>query len=236
MTEAAPPHHRRKYWLTAALVLLLVGGAIYAFRARPRHPADRAEAAGTGTPPRIRRSVAVLGFRNLPGHPEDNWLSPAFAEMLNTELAANGTLRMVPGEDVARVKRELPLPDEDSLAKATLERLRINPGADVVVLGSYTPLSGNGDKRIRLDVRVQDTGPRRDHFGDNPLPAARRTFSNSPPRQVRRFDRAWESAQPPPKPAFRRGPLFHPIKRQYGFIRRARNVYGRSTIYTPAIC
>jgi tetratricopeptide (TPR) repeat protein len=101
--------------------------------------------------------VAVLGFRNLPGHPEDNWLSPAFAEMLNTELAANGALRMVPGEDIARVKRELPLPDEDSLAKATLERLRINPGADVVVLGSYTPLSGSGDKRIRLDVRVQDT-------------------------------------------------------------------------------
>jgi tetratricopeptide (TPR) repeat protein len=64
---------------------------------------------------------------------------------------------MVPGEDIARVKRELPLPDEDSLAKATLERLRINPGADVVVLGSYTPLSGSGDKRIRLDVRVQDT-------------------------------------------------------------------------------
>jgi tetratricopeptide (TPR) repeat protein len=101
--------------------------------------------------------VAVLGFRNLPGHPEDDWLSPAFAEMLNTELAANGALRMVPGEDIARVKRELPLPDEDSLAKATLERLRINPGADVVVLGSYTPLSGSGDKRIRLDVRVQDT-------------------------------------------------------------------------------
>ncbi len=156
-TEAAYPHHRRKYWLTAALVLLLVGGAIYSFRSRPPRPADRAGAIGTETPPRIRRSVAVLGFRNLPGHPEDNWLSPAFTEMLNTELAANGALRMVPGEDIARVKRELPLPDEDSLAKATLERLRINPGADVVVLGSYTPLSGNGDKRIRLDVRVQDT-------------------------------------------------------------------------------
>jgi eukaryotic-like serine/threonine-protein kinase len=155
--EAAPSHRRREYWLAAALVLLLVGGAIYAFRSRPPRPAGKVEALGTETPPRIRRSVAVLGFRNLPGHPEDNWLSPAFAEMLNTELAANGALRMVPGEDVARVKRELPLPDEDSLAKATLERLRINPGADVVVLGSYTPLSGSGDKRIRLDVRVQDT-------------------------------------------------------------------------------
>jgi hypothetical protein len=75
------------------------------------------EAVGAATPPRIRRSGAVLGFRNLPGHPEDNWLSPAFAEMLNTELAANGALRMVPGEDITRVKRELPLPDEDSLVK-----------------------------------------------------------------------------------------------------------------------
>ena len=50
-----------------------------------------------------------------------------------------------------------PFADEDSLAKATLERLRINPGADVVVLGSYTRSPGTGDKRIRLDVRVQDT-------------------------------------------------------------------------------
>jgi eukaryotic-like serine/threonine-protein kinase len=156
-TKATYPHHHRKYWLTAALVLLLVGGAIYSFRLRSPRPADKAVAVGTETPPRIRRSVAVLGFRNLPGHPEDNWLSPAFTEMLNTELAATGALRMVPGEDVARVKRELPLPDEDSLAKSTLKRLRINPGADVVVLGSYTPLSGNSDKRIRLDVRVQDT-------------------------------------------------------------------------------
>jgi eukaryotic-like serine/threonine-protein kinase len=157
MIEAEPFHHRRRYWLTAALAVLVVGGGIYVFRTRPPRPAGKVEAVGAEAPPRIRRSVAVLGFRNLPGHPEDNWLSPAFAEMLNTELAANGALRMVPGEDIARVKRELPLPDEDSLAKATLERLRINPGADVVVLGSYTPLSGKGDKRIRLDVRVQDT-------------------------------------------------------------------------------
>jgi eukaryotic-like serine/threonine-protein kinase len=155
--EAAPSHYWRKYWLTAALAVLLVGGAISLFRPRPPRPTGKEQVLGSETPPRIRRSVAILGFRNLPGHAEDNWLSPAFAEMLNTELAANGALRMVPGEDIARVKRELPLPDEDSLAKATLERLRINPGADVVVLGSYTPLSGNGDKRIRLDVRVQDT-------------------------------------------------------------------------------
>ena len=155
--EAASSRHRRKYWLTAALAVLVVVGAIYVFRTRPPRAAGKVVSVGAETPPRIRRSVAVLGFRNLPGHPEDNWLSPAFSEMLNTELASDGALRMLPGEDVARVKRELPLADEDSLAKATLERLRISPGADLVVLGSYTALPGNGERRIRLDVRVQET-------------------------------------------------------------------------------
>jgi DNA-binding winged helix-turn-helix (wHTH) protein/tetratricopeptide (TPR) repeat protein len=150
-------HGHRRYWVIAASVLALVGAAVYGFRSLPRRASSKAEASGLMLPIRARRSVAVLGFRNLPGRPDDNWLSPAFAEMLTTELASDGALRMVPGEDVARVKRELPIPDEDSLAKTTLERLRINPGADVVILGSYTALPGNGDKRIRLDVRVQDT-------------------------------------------------------------------------------
>ena len=84
----------------------------------------------------------------------------AFPRLLGN--AEHGTwgrrrLRMVSGEDVARAKRELPLTDEDSLARGTLERLRTNPGADVVVLGSYTRLPSNGENRIRLDIRLQDT-------------------------------------------------------------------------------
>ena len=106
---------------------------------------------------RLRRSVAVLGFRNLPGRPQDNWLSAAFSEMLNTELSAGGELRMVSGEDVARAKRDLPIADEDSLAKATLNRLHTDPGADLVVLGSYTSLPSKGINQIRLDLRLQDT-------------------------------------------------------------------------------
>jgi DNA-binding winged helix-turn-helix (wHTH) protein/tetratricopeptide (TPR) repeat protein len=146
----------RRYWV-AALILASIAAAIYGLRSWPKHASTKVATDGSVPAIRTRRSVAVLGFRNLPGHAEDNWLSPAFSEMLNTELASDGALRMVPGEDIARVKRELPLADEDSLAKKTLDRLRMNPGADVVILGSYTALPGNGDKRIRLDVRVQDT-------------------------------------------------------------------------------
>jgi DNA-binding winged helix-turn-helix (wHTH) protein/tetratricopeptide (TPR) repeat protein len=153
----ANSHGHSRYWMIAASVLVLVGAAFYGFRSLPRRASTKAEAAGLTPRIRARRSVAVLGFRNLPGRPEDNWLSPAFSEMLNTELGAGGGLRMISGEDVARAKRELPLTDEDSLAQGTLERLRTNPGADVVVLGSYTLLPSNGENRIRLDIRLQDT-------------------------------------------------------------------------------
>ncbi len=146
-----------RYWVIAALVILLVGTVVYEFRSAPRHAFSNAEAGSVTAHPRIRRSVAVMGFRNLPGRAQDNWLSAAFSEMLNTELAAGGELRMVSGEDVARAKRELPLADEDSLAVATLARLRKDPGADVVVLGSYTALPAGGANRIRLDIRAQDT-------------------------------------------------------------------------------
>jgi DNA-binding winged helix-turn-helix (wHTH) protein/tetratricopeptide (TPR) repeat protein len=157
-TEAYPEQpHLNRYLVIAGIVLLTVGAGLYTFRSLPRRAPTTADARSFAPPVRIRRSVAVLGFRNLPGRKEDNWLSAAFSEMLNTELAAGGELRLVSGEDVARAKSELPLTDEDSLAKATLERLRTDPGADVVVLGSYTLLSAEGKSKIRLDVRMQDT-------------------------------------------------------------------------------
>ena len=146
-----------RYWIIAALVMLIVGATVYEFRPVTQSASSTAQAGSSPRELRVRRAVAVLGFRNLPGRPEDNWLSTAFSEMLSTELATGGGLRMVSGEDVARAKRELPLADEDTLAKATLERLHTNPGADVVVLGSYTLLPGKGPNRLRLDLRLQDT-------------------------------------------------------------------------------
>ena len=74
-----------------------------------------------------RRSVAVLGFRNLPGRPDEDWLATAFSEMLSTELAAGGGLRMVSDEDVSRAKRDLQIGDAETLAKSTLASLRTQP-------------------------------------------------------------------------------------------------------------
>jgi DNA-binding winged helix-turn-helix (wHTH) protein/tetratricopeptide (TPR) repeat protein len=152
-----PSRPQRLYWLIAGLGLLAMVGGV-ALRLRGRLPVVAGNlSAGAVAPLHVRRSVAVLGFRNLAGRQQDAWLSLVFSEMLNTELGTHGDLRMVSGEDVDRAKRELPLTADDSLGKATLERLRANPGADYVVLGSYTLIQAHAGTRIRLELRLQET-------------------------------------------------------------------------------
>jgi eukaryotic-like serine/threonine-protein kinase len=142
--------------LLAALLIAALVSARH-FRLTRALSASRPEAAASTAPSKVRRSVAVLGFRNLPGRAQDDWLSAAFSEMLNTELAAGGSLRLVAGEDIARAKRDGPIANEETLAKATLARLRTDPGADLVVLGSYATIPRDGKNRIRFDIRLQDT-------------------------------------------------------------------------------
>jgi eukaryotic-like serine/threonine-protein kinase len=101
----------------------------------------------------VRRSVAVLGFRNLTGRPAEEWISVALSEMLTTELAAGEQLRTLPGEDVTRAKLDLSLPDSESLSNSTLAQLRKRLGSDLVVVGSYFDMNG----QVRVDIRLQDT-------------------------------------------------------------------------------
>jgi eukaryotic-like serine/threonine-protein kinase len=118
---------------------------------------DAAAPEVTRASPPLRKSVAILGFRNLPGRHDDDWISQAFTEMLSTELASGGQVRIVSDEDVARAKREVPIGEQDTLAKSTLQKLATNPGADVVLLGAYTAVPAKDGDHIRLDARLQDT-------------------------------------------------------------------------------
>ena len=106
--------------------------------------------------PRARRSVAVVGFRNLSGKSEQAWLSTALAEMLSTELGGGGQLRSMAGESIARMKLDLSLPDAESYAPDTLARIRKHSGTDLVVLGSYMAMGNDAGKRIRIDFHLQD--------------------------------------------------------------------------------
>ncbi len=120
---------RHKESLTTAMVVLAVmaGIGIWQFH----------RIAGKGAVPGPRRSVAILGFKNLSGRADTAWLSTAFSEMLATELAAGEQLRMVPRETVARTKIDLGLLDAESVPSSALERVRKNLGSGLVVVGSY---------------------------------------------------------------------------------------------------
>ena len=139
----------------AVAALSLAG--IYAWRQFHRPPAANRAAANGTTPVPARRSIAILGFRNLSGRPDEAWLSTALAEMLSTELEAGEKLRLVSGEEIARTKVDLPLPDTDSLSRNTLAHLHKDLDSDLIVLGSYTALGEKPGTRIRLDLRLQDT-------------------------------------------------------------------------------
>jgi eukaryotic-like serine/threonine-protein kinase len=139
-----------------AIAVIAVSG-IYGWKQFHRAPPANPTAIPTsGTPIAARRSIAVLGFRNLSGRPEEAWLSTALAEMLSTELEAGEKLRLVSGEDIVRTKLDLPLA-ADSLSRNTLARLHKDLDSELIVLGSYTALGEKSGARIRLDLRLQDT-------------------------------------------------------------------------------
>src|SRR3982751_1203708 len=150
----APPRGRRRF-LVAGLILgfllaLGVTGLFLFYNGRKNLP-DK-----TGALPALpsRPTVAVLGFRNLAGHREQSWLSTALSEMLITELSAGSKVRMIRGEEVARMRQTLSVPYAESLSGETLEQIHDHLGADLVVVGSYLSL-GEGEKNhLRIDLQV----------------------------------------------------------------------------------
>jgi eukaryotic-like serine/threonine-protein kinase len=100
-----------------------------------------------------RRSVAVMGFRNITGRHEADWVSTDVAEGLRTQLASTGKLRAISGEESAEMWKDLGLRQLDSMSRDTLARLN-NRGADLIIVGSYTDLP---DGRIHLNLVIQDT-------------------------------------------------------------------------------
>ena len=151
-----PSRRRRTPLILILLAIPLLGGLIN-LAVRRGHLVKTAVSAdvpagSVDTPPRT--SVAVLGFANLDGKESDAWLSTALSEMFATELSEGGKLRLVSGEEVARARTGLEHPG--SLSQDTLDHLRQQLGADVIVLGSYTVLAQNHANKLRLDLRLQD--------------------------------------------------------------------------------
>jgi DNA-binding winged helix-turn-helix (wHTH) protein len=105
--QLSPQGRRRRKIARLVAALAIAGTAvagIYTWKQfhRVLPPTNPAGIGLTGLSRAPRRSIAVLGFSNLSGRPEEEWLSTALAEMLSTELEAGEKLRMVSGESRER--------------------------------------------------------------------------------------------------------------------------------------
>ena len=165
--ETAPLPHFAERNLPPRLGVVLAGLALAAVAAAaivprvlpdrtqpPARMAAKADATTAKAPAvsPVRPAVAILGFKNLSGDPADEWISGALVEILGFELAAPGGARLLPAEEVARMKRELALGRAESHSRESLRRIGRNLGTALVVAGSYLEDGG----RLRLQVVVQD--------------------------------------------------------------------------------
>ena len=151
---ATVPRFRLRVWQAAlaASVLLVLAGITHYFQSPP--------VSASSTPAKAvvpRRSIAVLGFRNLSGRDDQAWISTALSDWLTTELSAGEQQRTITAENVARMRIELSLPETDILGRESLSRIGNNLGTDFVVLGSFASFGNDRTGSIRLDLRLQDT-------------------------------------------------------------------------------
>jgi tetratricopeptide (TPR) repeat protein len=102
-----------------------------------------------------RRSVCVLGLKNLSPNLEDANLGAVISDQLSGELGAGRKLLVVPSQTVSNTKLSLGLQEAESYSADTLLRVHQNTGADVVVGGSiWAPKGGGG--LIRVSFTIQD--------------------------------------------------------------------------------
>jgi TolB-like protein len=144
-----PARKLRSILSMAAMIAVCVGLISYG-----RDTATRS-AIGVPPPSSTRRQLAVLGFRNVSGRPEDAWLSGGLSEMLSAELRLSDHLDTLSTEEVAHMKAELGLSDSATLSKASLAHIRHSIGADLALVGSYA-IAGAKGEQLRVDLWIQD--------------------------------------------------------------------------------
>jgi tRNA A-37 threonylcarbamoyl transferase component Bud32 len=131
------PARRWPRWAsTSALVLALAlaGTAAVRFLAKP-HPLEP-----RATPAAPRPVLAILGFRDELASPELAWLPTAVSEVLGHELAAAETsLRVIPQDRVAQVRRSLGVSDQAVMDDKARERMQGLLSANVLLYGTLKP-------------------------------------------------------------------------------------------------
>jgi tetratricopeptide (TPR) repeat protein len=138
----------------AAAVILVVAGIVFV----PPWLQNRGATTGTTAPAAQGSStLAILPFRNASGDPSLDWLGPALAEILRSEVGQDAILRTISSDRLQQLLTDLRIPAGTNLDPATLRRLAEFSNAQAVLWGQYLSF-GN---EIRIDATIEDlTGQR----------------------------------------------------------------------------
>jgi tetratricopeptide (TPR) repeat protein/TolB-like protein len=138
-----PGKRRRRVAIIATVLALSAAGVAGGYALRDK----------TGASDKVpaRRTVAVLGFKNLAADPSIDWISQGMSQLLAAQLATDD-VRVTPAEEAFRARSDLKLSVGQELGAKTLDKLRDRLDADVVVVGSYVK---SGDQLTLIAV-VQD--------------------------------------------------------------------------------
>jgi tetratricopeptide (TPR) repeat protein len=79
------------------------------------------------------------------------------AEMLDAELASGQQIRVIPSENISRMKLDLSLTPTDTYGQDTLGKIHNHLGTDMVTSGSYLALPDGSSTKLRIVLQVQDT-------------------------------------------------------------------------------
>jgi serine/threonine protein kinase/tetratricopeptide (TPR) repeat protein len=139
------PPRRRWQRLTAASLLLVALGSAGGYEWRRAHLI-------TADP-----TVAVVGFRNDSNDPDDEWLGIELSEGLSADVGGSKGIRAVPSDEVARVKTELSVRQNQSLEHEDLSSVREALGANYLLLGSYAIEKGAQKLKLNVEIHVQDS-------------------------------------------------------------------------------
>ncbi len=151
-TEAAWKRPKILVPIVAALVIAV--GLTAWWIGRTRRPSVGTEG---------RKAIAVLYFSNLSQDPSLNWLNGGLTEMLTTNLGQVQGLEVLSTERVLATLGRLGKKDSAELDPASAQEAARGAGADAFITGALMRV---GPKKLRLDVRVQDTNSGQILFSD----------------------------------------------------------------------
>jgi TolB-like protein len=100
-----------------------------------------------------RPTLSVLAFSNTAGAADYDWLELGLADMLSTDLASSGRLKLVERRDLDKILREQELGLSGAVDEASAPRIGKLAGAARIAYGSFVAKAGV----LRIDAKVVDS-------------------------------------------------------------------------------